>query len=223
MSRSKHQSDTPARKVGRRRTLRPDCVEFVPQPFDFSAGSKGWAAASAVQCFACPTCGGEGNVRCDECRGRGERAGEFCPACEGMGATGCEECEGGVVPNQPTRNIVYPLPEAFDDPEALARLPFAYIIVVKLGSRSFLAYALPEWHMRTVSEMPVAMMEAYLALGFLPPARLAISLLDGTRLDRNPGRRLLNACHRSLVMAARRWAALVRKLERKMQHRRGRR
>lgn len=202
------------KSTGRPTRLSDACVEFVPQAFDFADTTR-WTPASDVQCFSCPTCGGEGNVKCGECRGKGSSGGDWCMACEGQGAIGCEDCDGGVVPNWPTRNVIYPLPEDFDRPEELAQRDFGYVIAVKAGPRYFLAFALPEFHMRTVTELPTAMMEAYTALGYLPPASLVVRLIDGSRLDCCPDRRLLGRCRRSLSLCSQRWAGRVRKFDRR--------
>jgi hypothetical protein len=100
---------------------------------------------------------------------------------------------------------MYPLPESFDRPEELTQRKFSYVIVVKVGHRFYLAFAIPEFHMRAIAEMPVAMMQAYTSIGFLPPAALAARLLDGSHLDREPGRRLLAACRRSVAACFTLW------------------
>jgi len=188
------------------RRLREDCVEFVSVVFNFTDKdrTKTWNLTTEMRCFSCPACGGEGHVKCDECNGKGERrGGKWCVTCEGMGATGCDDCEDGTIPNWPTRNIVYPLPDDFDRPDALTKATFGYVIVVKIGTLFFLAYAIPERPMRSMADMPVAMIEAYITLGYLPPAQLVCRLLDGNDL---PGRGVLVQCRRSLSVCSRRWA-----------------
>lgn len=212
--RKKSQGKPSKRRQAGVRRLREDCVEYVSQVFNFRDEDRGktWDRAVDVECFSCPICGGEGHMTCDVCDGVGETDGDWCAACEGMGATGCEACEGAVVPNFPTRNIVYPLPENFDQPDALAKARFNYVIMVKIGTRLLLAYALPERQMKNMIDMPAAMIEAYITLGYLPPAQLVSRLMEDRDLD-IPSRAILLHCRKSLEVCSRRWAKRLEKFK----------
>lgn len=200
------------------RRLRENCVEYVSQVFSFRDKDRTntWDLASDVQCFSCPLCGGEGHITCDVCNGTGEKDGEWCVACEGMGATACEDCDGGIVVNWPTRKIIYPLPENFDRPDGLAKARFNYVITVKIGTKFFLAYALPEPQMKDVIDMPAAMIEAYITLEYLPPAQLVSRLTDDLDSD-IPSRAVLLHCRKSLEVCSRRWAKRLEKFKKYIQ------
>ena len=129
-----------------------------------------------------------------------------------LGATGCEECEGGEIPNWPTRKLIYPLPDGFDHEDALAKGRFDYIVIVRIGTRYFLAHAIPRWQMRTVKDLPLEMIGAYITLGFLPPAQLACRLIEDHDLVL-PSLDVLARCHRSIAVVFKRWSERVKRFE----------
>ena len=64
----------------------------IPEPREFTQATETWVAQAPHRIRTCDSCGGKGEVICDECKGAEQPM--RCPECKGTGKWVCPTCRG---------------------------------------------------------------------------------------------------------------------------------